>query len=399
MATLNFGMRFLYLAAIAVILGPIWPTQAQTAAAGQTTTPAAPAPLATPPVTGPLQMAPPTIFHAGPFGEIAVDGTFSGAGFAQANPNAGDASTRATISNGQVYLQKTSGWLQFYVQGGVYSLPVLGTPVLSTSDTISQLYGPVPVGYLKITPSKNFSILIGALPTLIGAEYTFTFENMNIERGLLWNQENAINRGVQLNDTFGHFSASVSWNDGFYSNRFTWLTGSLAYTFNTANVLTFAGGGNLGHTAFRDAATPVQNDGRIYDIIYAYTKGPWIVQPYFQYTDIPTDRGIGIAAGASTRSGALLASYNFQHHSSLAARAEYISSTKSAGSYTVNLLFGPGSGGWSFTVTPTFQDGGFFIRGEFSLVRATGFTPGDAFGPLGLNRSQPRGALEAGLIF
>jgi len=27
------------------------------------------------------------------------------------------------------------------------------------------------------------------LPTLIGAEYTFTFENMNIERGLLWNQE------------------------------------------------------------------------------------------------------------------------------------------------------------------------------------------------------------------
>jgi hypothetical protein len=52
----------------------------------------------------------------------------------------------------------------------------------------------------------------------MGAEYTFTFENMNIERGLLWNQENAINRGIQVNQTIGK-SASLSWNDGFYSNR------------------------------------------------------------------------------------------------------------------------------------------------------------------------------------
>jgi hypothetical protein len=76
------------------------------------------------------------------------------------------------------------------------------------------------------------SILIGELLTLIGAEYTFTFENMNIERGLLWNQENAVNRGIQVNGSFGKLSASLSWNDGFYSNRYTWLTGSLAYAFN-----------------------------------------------------------------------------------------------------------------------------------------------------------------------
>ena len=81
---------------------------------------------------------------------------------------------------------------------------------------------------MKLVPGKNTNILIGILPTLIGAEYTFSFQNMNIERGLLWNQENAITRGVQINQTMGKFTASLSYNDGFYSNRYNWLSGSLS---------------------------------------------------------------------------------------------------------------------------------------------------------------------------
>ena len=49
--------------------------------------------------------------------------------------------------------------------------------------------------------------------------------------------------------------------------------------------------GNLGQTAFQTAATPVQNNSSMYAVIYTYTKGSWIVQPYFQYTDVPTNRG------------------------------------------------------------------------------------------------------------
>ena len=96
---------------------------------------------------------------------------------------------------------------------------------------------PLPLASLKLAPTENFSIQGGKLPTLIGAEYTFTFQNMNIERGLLWNQEPAISRGAQLNYTDGPCSAAFSWNDGFYSNRFTWLTGSLAYTLNKENTI------------------------------------------------------------------------------------------------------------------------------------------------------------------
>ena len=66
---------------------------------------------------------------------------------------------------------------------------------------VSNLYGPLPVAFLKLQPAENTFIEIGSLPTLIGAEYTFSFENMNIERGLLWNQEPAVSRGIQLNHT------------------------------------------------------------------------------------------------------------------------------------------------------------------------------------------------------
>ena len=97
----------------------------------------------------------------------------------------------------------------------------------------------------------------------------------------------------------GKFAASFSWNDGFYSNRYTWLSGSLAYT-NGPNALSFVAGGNMGQTAFQTYATPVQNNGSIYNVIYTYTKGSWIIQPYFQYTDVPTDKQIGIVKGAST---------------------------------------------------------------------------------------------------
>jgi len=84
---------------------------------------------------------------------------------------------------------------------------------------VSNLYGPLRVGYIKLQAGKNASFEIGALLTLMGAEYTFTFETINTERGLFWNQENAINRRIQVKQTIGKRTASVSWNDGFCSNR------------------------------------------------------------------------------------------------------------------------------------------------------------------------------------
>jgi putative OmpL-like beta-barrel porin-2 len=369
------------------------PTQSQ-----ESSSVGAPIPLSTPAITGPLQAAVPIVFDGGPLGKLSLDGIVSGTGLWQGNYLSSDAALRGSLANGQIFLQKTSGWWQFYVQAGAYNILALGTPFLSTEKALSNLYGPVPVAYLKVSPAKNTSIMIGALPTLMGAEYTFDFQNMNVERGLLWNQENAINRGIQVNQGLGKLTASLSWNDGYYSNRYSWLSGSLTYV-SGPHSLSFIGMGNLGQTAFQTLATPVQNNGVMYAAIYTYTKEKWIIQPYYQYGGVPTNPSVGVSRGASTNGGALLLSRGLAHGFSLAGRAEYLASTGNSSEDSINLMYGPGSRAWSVTVTPTFQHQQFFARGEFSFVRTASITPGDAFGSSGVSPNQPRTVMEVGFMF
>jgi hypothetical protein len=371
----------------------------QPSAAGQNVEPSAPAPLSTPAITGPLKPGTPSMFDAGPFGKLAVNGILDGLGMWTGNYVPGDDSTQAALSNGQVFIQKTDGWFQFYLQAGAYNIAALGLPFLATDKTVSNLYGPVPVAYLKLAPGKNTSILVGALPTLMGAEYTFTFQNMNIHRGLLWNQENAVNRGIQVNQTMGKFTASLSWNDGYYSNRYSWMSEALTYA-NGPHSVSYIGMGNLGQTKFQTPATPVQNNSSMHAVIYTFNKGSWIVQPYYQYSSVPTNQAIGIAKGNTTHGGAILVNHTFGRGFSLPVRWEYITSTRSANDPdVVNLMYGPGSKATSITVTPTFQHERFFVRADVSVVHASNITPGLAFGQGGNLKTQPRAMAEFGFLF
>ena len=259
----------------------------------------------------------------------------------------------------------------------------------------------------------NFNVEIGQLPTLIGDEYTFTFQNMNIERGLLWNQEPAISRGIQLNDTYKKLTLSFSWNDGFYSDRYTSLSGLLAYAVNSANTITFAASGNAGNTYARVGAansfpvTPTyQNNEQVYDLEYMYSKGNLMIMPYYQYTVAASNDavyGVGFP-GAHTNGGAVLANYNFKHGFSLSVRPEYIKSSGGIATNEANLLgYGPGTGAFSFTVTPTWVKDAFFFRGDVSIVHLTNFVAGSDFGfgigGPGTGTNQVRGVIEAGFMF
>jgi len=362
--------------------------------------PAAPTPLSTFVLTGPLQWLPPATFDAGPLGKLSVNGIITGFSQFQNNSVPGDDSAQATLSNGQIFIQKADGKIQYFIQAGVYSLPTLGVPFVNAQDTVKNTYGPVPVAYLKLPVGKTTQFLIGSLPTLMGAESTFTYQNFNIERGIVWNQENAINRGIQVNQTLGKYlAASLSWNDGYYSNRYSWLSGSVTLT-KGPHVLVYDGMGNLGQTAYQTAATPVQNNGYMHAVIYTYTKGPWIVSPYFQYGKLPTNAKVGVAKGTSTTGGALNVSYAFKSGFSLPARVEYLASSGSATDGSVNLLgFGAGSKGVTFTATPTYQKGGAYLRGDLSIVHATDYATGDVFDKTGTTPSQFRAVLEFGFIF
>ena len=70
---------------------------------------------------GPLQSAPPHTFSAGPFGQLEVTARRRGRlGLWQDNHVPGDETADGDLSNGQVFLQKTTGWSQFFLQAGVY---------------------------------------------------------------------------------------------------------------------------------------------------------------------------------------------------------------------------------------------------------------------------------------
>lgn len=373
-------------------------------AAAAPAAPPGPTAMSNPTMTGPLVANPnPLKFQADPLGTVYITGVASGLGFAEGNSFATDRSGQFDISNGQVMVQKTDGLFQFYLQAGIYSLPSLGTPYVRATNVVSDFFGALPVAYAKLAPSDSLSVQIGKLPTLIGAEYTFTFQNMNIERGLLWNQEPAISKGIQGNYTAGPVALSLSLNDGFYSGRYNWLTGSATWTINSANTLEVVAGGNFGTTSFlpsQPLATPVpQSNSQIVNLIYTYSAAPWTVTPYFQFTNVPANATLGFPSGAQTYGGAVLANYAFTPMFSLAGRAEIIGSTGSLASGAPNLLYGPGSAAWSLTLTPTFQKGIFFARAEGSIVQAWGTTSGDAFGKSGNAKTQERLMLETGVVF
>lgn len=388
----------------------LWSAGSLVARADDSPPAAAPAALPTllPPMSGSLSPnAAPMNYDGGPLGKLYVTGVVTG--FAQTQDNrynyslisSPDRNSVSDVSNAQIFINKPDGLVQFFAQLGVYSVPDLGVPYVKSGDALNTFYGPLSQGYVKLAPTDSFSIEAGKLPTLIGAEYTFSFENLNIERGLLWNQENAVNRGVQANYTMGPLALSVSWNDGMLSDKYSWAWISAAYTISKTDTISFVGGGNTRRTSVNTPVTPLfQNNEQIYNWIYTHSAGQWIIQPYVQYTEVPIIAGVS-KAKASTFGGALLVNYSFAAVAglSLPMRLEYIGSTGTAADGAPNLMYGAGSKAWSMTVTPTYQYKIFFARAELSYVQADSTTPGLAFGPSGTDKSQYRAVLEAGFLF
>jgi len=363
----------------------------------------------------------PACFSLPGAGEIYLGGALTGYAYRETNPFpfttpplGGDRRERVDFTNAQIFVQKPEGFFQFYLQAGAYAIPALGIVNYSTIDQTQLFFSPVPVVFGKLQFSDNFSIQGGRMPTLIGVEAPFTFQNLNIQRGLLFNQENVINHGVQVNYSNGPLTVSVAGTDGFFAGDITWFTGAVTYKLDDSNTIGINGGFNAGRTDVLSRptraqfATPLfqQNSG-IFVANYTYSNGPWTVTPYFQFTNVNRDARLGILQSASTYGGALLASYAFNDLFALAGRVEYETQTGRPGSGTTSLLYGPGSSAASFTITPTFTFDRAFVRAEYSLVKVYDITRGDlnegttgtAFGRTGNRTTQERVMIEAGITF
>ena len=357
-------------------------------------------PLPSPSMSSSLSANPkPATFDAGPWGKISVGGALTGLVDGQSNAvSPPDKDWIADLSNAQVWIEKTDGPVQFYVQAGAYSLMSLGVPyhgVVYVKHAENNTFGYVPVAYIKLQPTSDFSIQAGKLPTLVGAEYTFTTQNIDVNRGLLWNLEPAVSRGVQGNYSHGPLTVSVSLTDGYYSNRYNWLTGLVSYAVTKKDTLAFVGGGNLGSTPKSTFATvPALNNSQIYNLLWTHTEDKWVFNPYVQYTHTPSNPLLGWSHASSTWGFGGLAKYQLTPEFNLAGRVEYVKQTGSAGDpLAPALLYGPDSHAWSLTITPTYQMGIYFIRADGAYTDASA----PIFGSLKTN--QFRFTAEAGILF
>jgi len=173
--------------------------------------PPTPAPTATPAASP----SPPVVLHAVLSESLALTSGVNASGSFDSSTGA-DHAARSNVSNAFVLLSKPQGTFQWALQGGAYSMPVVGFAGNKTiqSGANTDLFGPLPLAYVEYVPNANFNVSAGVLATLTGAESTYTYLNWNIQRGAVWNVENAVTRGFRASFTSGILSATVGADDG-----------------------------------------------------------------------------------------------------------------------------------------------------------------------------------------
>ncbi|QWD86068.1 outer membrane beta-barrel protein [Polynucleobacter asymbioticus] len=341
----------------------------------------------------------------GGLGVWQVTPVASALAFSQNNPQGG----AGDISNAQLLIQKSEGDLHFFMQTGLYSVPVLGKPIVRTLSNTVDTYGYIPSASLSYILDQNWSVTAGKLASMGGYESTMTFQNLNIQRGLLWDQTSSVSYGAVVNYSKDDLSLAVTWNDGYYSNKMNWLGASGAYQLNDKESVGLSWVGSTSGNGQNTYNTPLlQNNSQIFNALYKYDGERWYFAPYLQYTLIPVNGAIGITSQYQTYGAALLANYRFPGATlsgighakmSLPFRLEYIQEKGGTLNNVNSMLYGPDSSAVSLTITPTIQLNGFFARAEGSVVRISNPEPGLGFAANDSKRSQFRMMLEVGLLY
>lgn len=345
----------------------------------------------------------------GAAGEWQFNGALTGLGAIQSNSAPGAPRNFGDIANAQVIIAKPTGMLQLFAIAGYYSMPDLSTSYLRAATQTKTTWGALPVAYASFVLNDTWSLYAGKLFALGGAEGTFSYENSNIQRGLLWGQTNSISQGLQLNFLHKGWSTSLAWTDGADSGKYNWLGISAGYQLTRQTTLTAIWNGALSGNPADSARTPLlQNNSQITNLLLSYKGDDWSLTPYLQYSVVPSNPKVGIAGTSSAQGLGVLTTYRItplvngqppKKNITLPLRVEYLNTRGNSGSNPNNLLYGPNSGAWSTTVTPTLQNGPYFARFELSFVNALNPSPGAAFGQTGSTRNQSRALLEIGFLY
>ncbi|MGC8677159.1 MAG: outer membrane beta-barrel protein [Hydrogenobaculum sp.] len=343
----------------------------------------------------------------GAFGKLNIDGAVSGYYLYSNNvPPAstgsstnGDKKNRYDISNALVNISKPDGVVRFTIVAGAYAFPTVGETTAKTTQSgyNTDLFSALPIAYLEFDPNQSVSIKVGKLPTMIGYESAFTYQNIDIQRSILWGMQPAISRGIRFTYTKGIFTGNLELNDGFYSEKKPALEGSFSLAPNQNASISF-------NFIYPDKnAKPNQTSNpankQEYELTGSYTISKFTFAFDSMYIHVPTS-----TEGETTSNHAFgiagYATYNINDAWSLNARAEY---DEEGTSGTDIMGFGTGAHAYSITITPKYKYKQFFIRPEVSYVHITNvasayyYTSPTASTPT--KNTQIRLGLEAGFVF
>ena len=276
--------------------------------------------------------------------------------------------------------------------GGAYAVPVVGLALSKTSES-TDLFSPIPVAYVEYSPMKGLSIQAGKLPTIIGYDSAFTYQNSYIQRGLVWNMQPVVNNGVRLTYSTELFFVKLGVNDGFYT-----LSKKDPKTALEASVgLTPIKDGSIAINVIlpdkdsrpNDTADP--SNKRELNLVASYTLDKLSLGADLLYVEAPKSDKANVPEKAKASGVALHLSYDLKPFK-LSGRIEYVKDNSDAGDIDLVGL-DDGNKGWTFTVTPAYTHGPLFLRGELSYVKA------DKEFTLNNKKSQTHIGAEVGFMF
>jgi len=390
-------------------------SQAASAQTAQAPSPGPSPTAAATPTPSPTPFALGTI--GGDFTVYAINSDNANAVGALGLPSSADSKDHSDLGNLLINGSYTSGLYKLSASAGAYSFLTIGQAINQTLNNDERLFGAcantscytaLPQVQLTYTSKdQHWTVFAGKLGTLLGAEGIYTYQNVNIQRGLAWALEPVISRGVHVGYTNGPWTVAAEANDGYYSG---WSHIAAEYEVSwapSANTSVTFYGINPGSNTPGNPTAFVANKSE-YNLVYSRTIGKFSFTPYGLFVSSPASSALSTLYGAnwgaeSAWAVSLLGAYNWSPLFSLGFRIEDVADRSSTTDASINadlLGYGPGSGALTYTLTPTykFSANGLnsLVRLEFSRVQVRNGLPGVLFGPLGTATAQNRIGIEFG---
>ena len=274
------------------------------------------------------------------------------------------------VSNALVNVAAGTGNLRLSATAGQYGFPVLGFPIFpSNADgTNTQLYTALPVAAITYTFNSHLSVSAGKFAALLGQESPFTYQNVNIQRGIGWSMEPTISRGVQASYSNGPWSLTLQENDAYYGGSSRAAEGLIGWAPSSNTSVQFA-------FIIPGADTPPNPTASVgnkaeYDLMYTRQIGKLQLLPYLLYVSSGQSSKLEYTHNENATAAVFIAVWTFSSEWSLPIRYETAANGSSASDTSLNadlVGFGPGSHAQTITVTPTYRFGnGGVLRLEYS---------------------------------